>query len=207
MTRIDHDDGISWTWKIGNHELTMRQTGRFDARGQSVLGYVLKHGSESIFAGEDFAGSPLHADDAPQTMLALIGFLTLCPGDTDREYFDNHTAEQFQWLRDNAETLRSEAHSVAIEHMIPSVGEIVEELNGVLEDAQRSDRAIAAEGFDVRLQVLSDGCWGIKWGDPSFDLNHSGHWGASTLASGDDLLEIAKDLRDQVADSMYQEEL
>lgn len=205
--RIDHDDGRGWTWEIGTHELTMRQTGRFDARGQSILAYMLTMDGRFVFVDEDFAGSPMHADDSPQTMLALIGFLTLCPGDTDREYFDNYSPEQFHWCREHAEALRVAAQVTAIDHALPLVEEIVEELNGILEDAEQTDPAVAAEGFDVRLQVLPDGCWGLKWGDPGFDLDHNGHWGAATLATGDNLTEIAKDLRDQVADSMYQEVL
>ena len=48
----------------------------------------------AVFRGVDFGPSPCHADDADETLRALLGFLTLRPGDTDREYFAAYTAEQ-----------------------------------------------------------------------------------------------------------------
>ena len=54
---------------------------------------------------EDFAGSPLHADDSDETLRALIGFLTLRPGDTDPEYFEHYTERQRQFCDQDAEAL------------------------------------------------------------------------------------------------------
>ena len=36
----------------------------------------------------------MHADDADATLRALLGFLTLRPGDTDADYFDGYTQRQ-----------------------------------------------------------------------------------------------------------------
>ena len=98
--------------------LTMWDTGRTDSSGmKSRLGYKLvascphltkhsKHGERwTVFEGEDFCASPLHAIDSDETVAALMSFLTLRPGDTDREYFDGYTEVQKAFCEQDAETL------------------------------------------------------------------------------------------------------
>ncbi len=81
-------------------------TDRTDRRGQSVLGYELTdHQGETVFEGEDFSGSPMHADDSDETLRALLGFLTLRPGDTDPEYFMDYTDRQRPFCDEDAESL------------------------------------------------------------------------------------------------------
>ena len=88
--------------------LTLWATDRTDNRGQTTIGYRLtqvcpralvsyetlsfQFSSHVIFEAEDFHGSPLHADDADETVASLMGFLTLRPGDTDaqRDFCDAH---------------------------------------------------------------------------------------------------------------------
>jgi hypothetical protein len=94
------------------YRLTLWDTGRTDWRGQSKLGYrferlpepsTLPQGMEDapepgvLFEGEDFAGSPMHASDSDETLAALLTFLCLRPGDTDREYFESYSPEQLAW--------------------------------------------------------------------------------------------------------------
>lgn len=82
-------------------------TGRSDNRGQSVLGYKLSSSKDGeIFKGEDFAGSPMHAIDSDKTICSLMSFLTLKPGDTDREYFANYTQKQMRFAEEFAESLQ-----------------------------------------------------------------------------------------------------
>lgn len=57
--------------------------------------------------------------------------------------------------------------------------------------------------IDVRLQVYENGEWMVREGDPSFDLDHHGYWGASSVGpedSPDTILDIAACLLDQVED-------
>ena len=49
-----------------------------------------------LFDGDDFRPSPMHSIDGDEAVEALIRFLTLQPGDTDSEYFDNYTSAQRQ---------------------------------------------------------------------------------------------------------------
>ena len=77
-----------------------------DARGQSIIGYELAaFDGRVIFGGEDFAGSPLHADDSDATLRALLGFLTLRPGDTDAEHFADYTSAQWDFVHQHAEAM------------------------------------------------------------------------------------------------------
>jgi hypothetical protein len=88
-------------------------TGRTDARGCTRQAYVLsmREGRRKIviFDGEDFCASPMHADDSDRSVAALLTFLTLRPGDTDADYFDEYTDEQRAFCDLHAETLACEA--------------------------------------------------------------------------------------------------
>ena len=100
------------TWRSGRFQLDLFDTGRCDSRGQTRLAYSFQDNGKVIFEGEDFAGSPLHADDSDETIAALLRFLSLRPGDTDREYFDRYTPEQLAWAEQNGEELSLLAHDM-----------------------------------------------------------------------------------------------
>lgn len=85
--------------------LTVWATRLRDARGQTILGYRLSENGRPLFQGEDFAGSPRHADDSNATMAALLNFLTLRPGDTDADYFGGYTDAQRAFCTFHAEAL------------------------------------------------------------------------------------------------------
>lgn len=91
------------------YTLRVYDTHRNDTRGCSILSYALHRGFAAdavlLFEGDDFAGSPMHADDSDATMGALLGFLTLRPGDTDAEYFAAYTPRQLDFAATEAEAL------------------------------------------------------------------------------------------------------
>jgi hypothetical protein len=60
------------------------------------------------------------------------------------------------------------------------------------------------EGFDVRLQVYDDGHWAIRTGDSSYDQDHRGYWGASSIDHTTSCRELAVDLIDQAAEHAAQ---
>lgn len=90
--------------------------------GKSLLGYRLTmHHSinyahvktryvkrDVVFEGEDFGCSPMHSIDGDESVEACMSFLTLRPGDTDADYFDNYTPEQMEYCQLYAEDLHSE---------------------------------------------------------------------------------------------------
>ena len=59
--------------------------------------------------------------------------------------------------------------------------------------------------LDVRLRV-HDGSFGILTGDSSYDQDHRGFWGSSSLAVDSDLEDVADDLVEQALDDQAQDE-
>jgi len=43
--------------------------------------------------------------DGDETIAALLSFLSLRPGDTDDEYFDDYTEDQMEWAEMHGEEL------------------------------------------------------------------------------------------------------
>jgi hypothetical protein len=80
-----------------------------DSRGCTRIAYTLTmhEGRKAtvLFDGVDFCPSPMYADDSDKAIAALLGFLTLRPGDTDEDYFADYTPEQLAYCDLHAETL------------------------------------------------------------------------------------------------------
>lgn len=58
-----------------------------------------------IFSGDDYGTSPMQAIDSDESVRGLLRFLTLKPGDTDDEYFEEYTPEQKEFAENAAEEL------------------------------------------------------------------------------------------------------
>lgn len=61
-----------------------------------------------LFEGDDYKPSILVQPDSDEAIEDLMGFLTLRPGDTDKEYFDKYTPGQLDFCAKYAETLSGE---------------------------------------------------------------------------------------------------
>jgi hypothetical protein len=99
--------------------LRLYDTGETDWRGVPNLAYTLSmrtpppHGNGSkvvLFEGEDYCPSPSTAIDSDASIAGLLGFLTLHPGDTDREYFAEYTKAQLEFCEHHAEILSCYCH-------------------------------------------------------------------------------------------------
>lgn len=86
-------------WRYQGFRLSLYDCGKREggAFGRAYLSYRLSDNGRTIFTGNDFGCSPCHAIDSMQTVYSLLSFLSLRPGDTDREYFDGYTPEQLEW--------------------------------------------------------------------------------------------------------------
>jgi hypothetical protein len=62
--------------------------------GRHRIGYVCERDHAEIFRGTDIDIPSGQAIDSDHTVAAVIGFLSLQPGDTDPEFFDHYTADQ-----------------------------------------------------------------------------------------------------------------
>lgn len=56
------------------------------------------------------------------------------------------------------------------------------------------------DSIDVRLQVTPGG-WSTHTGDSSYDQDHRGFWGSSSMDGRTNCRELAKDLIDQARDA------
>ena len=70
-----------------------------------MLGYEFFYRNKLIFEGEDFGCSPLHAVDSDYAVAGILDFLSLRPGDTDKDYFDDYTEEQMEFAVQEGENL------------------------------------------------------------------------------------------------------
>ena len=80
------------------HTLRTWDTGRTSGGGmmrRARIGFELRDPAGAlIFQGDDFGSSPMLAIDSDEALRGLLGFLTLRPGDTDRDYFAGYSPEQ-----------------------------------------------------------------------------------------------------------------
>jgi len=90
------------TWRQDSFRLELWDTYKSDSLGKIILRYEFYHDGILIFQGKDFAKSPLHAIDSDDCVFSLLSFLSLCPGDTDAEYFDAYTPSQIKWRDEHA---------------------------------------------------------------------------------------------------------
>jgi len=100
---VAHDafDSLRHVRLESGHTLRTWDTGRTRGTGMMArtrIGYEFRDPRGAVlFAGDDFGPSPMHADDSDATLRALLGFLFLKPGDTDREYFADYTPRQLDF--------------------------------------------------------------------------------------------------------------
>lgn len=81
-----------------------------DEAGRYHVGYTLAQGREVIFDSDTNGTCRVHAAiDSDAAAECVMSFLTLRPGDTDPDYFDSYTPEQFSFCEQHAETLGHEA--------------------------------------------------------------------------------------------------
>ena len=95
-----------WTWDFDQVTVEMWYSHK-SHDGRDRLAYRLLDEGKVIFEGDEFGPSPSFAWDSDDSVMALLSFLTLQPGDTDEEYFQDYTPEQLEWIAgDSAEELR-----------------------------------------------------------------------------------------------------
>jgi hypothetical protein len=95
-------------WPIdAEHLLELWSHGR-TADGRIRWLYRLSRRNRTIFSATDISsplGTVLTADALIACARTVLTFLTLCPGDTDAEYFDGYTRAQITWRDRFAEEL------------------------------------------------------------------------------------------------------
>lgn len=67
-------------------------------KGSDRLSYKFYYNKQIISEGDDFRPSPMFGIDSLDAFVACLGFMTLKPGDTDKDYFKDHTKEHMNFL-------------------------------------------------------------------------------------------------------------
>lgn len=94
---------------------------------------------------------------------------------------------------------------MAVKTRFPSVAQVAAELRDVKRTTEWSWlRGFDQDDIDVRLQVTDDGRWDVYHGDASYDQDHRGFWGASSLSRRSNCRELARDLLEQCKDHASQ---
>lgn len=86
--------------------------------GGNYCSYIFEKNGVELDRSDDFKPSSMHNIDDIESMISLIGFLTIRPGDTDEDYFRNHSKEFMQWLQADdyeCENLRLKLYDLEIE--------------------------------------------------------------------------------------------
>ncbi len=94
-------------WRKNRFTLRLYYTGKQTSEYRDLLSYQFKDGRKVIFEGDDFSPSPMYCIDSLQSVYSLLGFISLQPGNVDKEYFDNYTPMQLEWIQsDRCEELQ-----------------------------------------------------------------------------------------------------
>lgn len=98
-------DSTNWdtVWQEEDYLLRFRLAGCKGNR--EYFEYEFYHKDELMFAGNDFSPSPMHSSDSNEAIASLLSFLSLQPGDTDDEYFEDYTSKQLEFACDHGENL------------------------------------------------------------------------------------------------------
>ena len=87
----------------------------------------------------------------------------------------------------------------------PSIRNVAKALSGVKQHCEPysdtgRDVDDSASWVDVRLQVDPEGYWSVHSGDSSYDQDHRGYWGASSVSRRSNMREVAAELIEQAKD-------
>ena len=67
--------------------------------GRAYYSYVMYLDGELLFSGDDFSPPPMDDPYSLDSLVSLLGFLVLKPGDTDDEYFLEYTEAQLDFAK------------------------------------------------------------------------------------------------------------
>jgi len=94
INEIKADDNFLSGLEIPEHNVKLYLT----YTGTDNVQYDMFWKEQLIFTGNDYRPSNLYpGQDSIEAIVALLDFLTMQIGDTDRDYFANYTPEQIEW--------------------------------------------------------------------------------------------------------------
>ena len=85
-------------YKFIGYKLSLQSTCIRDEYDHTKVKYTFKSpNNEILFEGNDFGCPSQIKPESKESAIQLLGFLTLKPGDTDSDYFDNYTEAQLNF--------------------------------------------------------------------------------------------------------------
>jgi hypothetical protein len=152
------------TWTQDGFTLHVYDTNRCDRLGKSILAYEFfdeEAGKEPVFHGKDFHCSLLHGKESDKMLAAILGLLSVQPGDTDKEHFDEYSERQLEWCQRRGEELAWLAWELEQPYRRLEQYKIRHETREDAWKAGRRNRALElhyrTEGLEQRL-TLAAGC-------------------------------------------------
>lgn len=67
--------------------------------GNRVCSYIFSKNDTELMRGDDYKPSIMYSPDERDSIIALLSFMVVRPGNTDKEYFKDHTPQMMEWLK------------------------------------------------------------------------------------------------------------
>lgn len=64
---------------------------------RAFLSYTVITPSGATFTGDRYSPSPMVAYDSADSVISLLGWICVKPGDTDKDFFADYTPKQMDW--------------------------------------------------------------------------------------------------------------
>lgn len=154
---IISEENHIFTWQeedLIGFKLYLYDGGRTGEFGRTYLGYQFVMKGEAIFEGDDFGVPTGKVIDSLEVAASLLHFLSLRPGDTDADYFDDYTERQWQFVEEHAEDLSMLVSEIE-EHRVRSCDDC-----GLIQHHESSEGADWPHGLCGRC-ALPD--WDHPW--------------------------------------------
>ncbi len=101
MTQPMNESNLLIAWKWNGFVLRLYDLGYMN-QGYNMrpnLGYRLYDHGRLVMFGQEYGPSPLHSIDGIDSIMNLLTFLTIQPGDTDPEFFEGYTPTMLAWCQ------------------------------------------------------------------------------------------------------------
>ena len=131
-------------WRQWPFSLSLYDTGVTRA-DHFILDYVLTYQKNVVFRGGNYGVPCIHAVDSDEAAAGFLRFLSLGPGDTDREYFRDYSQYQLDFILDHADDLLFWANKLENGELCPECGDVL----------NKNDVMVCEDG----TLVCSEGCW------------------------------------------------
>jgi len=100
------DESLLRAVRVEGYELYLYDTGEYLPRGHHRLTYVFKAPDGEVIFPNGYIGIPIgNPIDSDEVVRSALGSVTMRPGDTDDEYFEDYTPRQMEFVEADAEEL------------------------------------------------------------------------------------------------------